>query len=304
MALATTLGMSSCGDDFLLLEPAGTASENALLSENGIDMALTAVYSSLNNMNQTGWMGYAALSNYCFGDVAGADANKGSQSSDQSDFTAIEVYSFSAANSYIQGKWAGVYEAVKRCNNVIDMVQKAGDKIANPDQIIAQANDQAAKIVADAQKQADSLLAAARKEAADNAENVQKELRLHAAQAVEALKSEIATVVTDKIVQDSVKGFTADQKSFNEFMLRIAQEWGKNQQIEIKAQDADALTRYFNANAKALLDKGVKITQVNGQPAEFSIQPADGSYKVNFGTDEFMNWFKSMLRPQLAQTLF
>ena len=155
-----------------------------------------------------------------------------------------------------------------------------------------------------AQKQADSLLAAARKEAADNAENVQKELRLHAAQAVEALKSEIATVVTDKIVQDSVKGFTADQKSFNEFMLRIAQEWGKNQQIEINAQDADTLTRYFNANAKALLDKGVKITQVNGQPAEFSIQPADGSYKVNFGTEEFMNWFKSMLRPQLVETLF
>ena len=87
-------------------------------------------------------------------------------------------------------------------------------------------------------------------------------------------------------------------------MLRIAQEWGKNQQIEIKAQDADALTRYFNANAKALLDKGVKITQVNGQPAEFSIQPADGSYKVNFGTDEFINWFKSMLRPQLVETLF
>ena len=84
MALATTLGMSSCGDDFLLLEPAGTASENALLSENGIDMALTGVYSTLNNMNQTGWMGYASLANYCFGDVAGADANKGSQSSDQS----------------------------------------------------------------------------------------------------------------------------------------------------------------------------------------------------------------------------
>lgn len=175
---------------------------------------------------------------------------------------------------------------------------------AQADQIIAQANDQAAKIVADAQKKADSLLAAARKEAADNAENVQKELRLHAAQAVEALKSEIATVVTDKIVKDSVKGFTADQKAFNEFMLRIAQEWGKNQQIEINAQDADALTRYFNANAKALLDKGVKITQVNGQPAEFSIQPADGSYKVNFGTEEFMNWFKSMLRPQLVETLF
>ena len=175
---------------------------------------------------------------------------------------------------------------------------------AQADQILAQAKEQAEKIITDARKQAESLVAAARKESADNAENVQKELRLYAAQAVEALKSEIATVVTDKIVTDSVKGFTADQKAFNEFMLRIAQEWGNNQQIEIKAKDADALTRYFTANAKALLDKGVKITQVNGQAAEFSILPADGSYKVNFGTDEFMNWFKSMLRPQLVETLF
>jgi V/A-type H+-transporting ATPase subunit E len=175
---------------------------------------------------------------------------------------------------------------------------------AQADEILAQAKEQAQKIVADAQKQADSLLAAARKESADNAENVQKELKLYAAQAVEALKSEIATVVTDKIVQDAVKGFTADQKAFNEFMLKIAQEWAKNQQIEIKAQDADALTKYFMANAKGLLDKGVKITQVNGQAAEFSIQPADGSYKVNFGTEEFMNWFKSILRPQLVETLF
>jgi hypothetical protein len=137
MALAT-LSMSSCGDSFLLLEPAGAVSETALLSDNGIDMVLTGAYSSLNNMNQTGWMGYAALSNYCFGDVAGADANKGSQSSDQSDFTAIEVYSFSAANSYIQGKWAAVYEAAKRCNNVIDMVEKT-ENLTNPELIIAQA---------------------------------------------------------------------------------------------------------------------------------------------------------------------
>lgn len=175
---------------------------------------------------------------------------------------------------------------------------------AEADQILAQAKEQAQKIVADARKEADSMLSAARKESADNAENVRKELKLYASQAVEALKSEIATVVTDKIVQDSVKGFTSDQKAFNDFILKMAQEWGKNQQIEIKTADAEALAKYFKANAKELLDKGVKITQVNGRAAEFSIQPADGSYKVNFGTEEFENWFKSILRPQLVETLF
>ena len=53
-----------------------------------------------------------------------------------------------------------------------------------------------------------------------------------------------------------------------------------------------------------LLDKGVKITQVNGRQTAFSILPADGSYKVNFGAEEFENWFKSILRPQLVETLF
>ena len=175
---------------------------------------------------------------------------------------------------------------------------------AQADQILAQAKEQAQKIILDAQKEADALLAAANKQSADNAENVRKELKLYAAQAVEALKSEIATVVTDKIVSDSVKGFTADQKAFNEFILKIAQEWGKNQQIEIKSADAESLKKYFTANAKDLLDKGLKITQVNGREAEFSIQPADGSYKVNFGAEEFENWFKSILRPQLVETLF
>ena len=175
---------------------------------------------------------------------------------------------------------------------------------AQADQILADARAQADKIVADARKEAESLLAAARKESADNAENVQKELMLHAQQAVEALKSEIASVVTDKIVTDSVKGFTADQKTFNDFILTIAREWGKNLSIEIKAKDAEQLKQYFETKAKELLDGGVKITQVNGREAEFSIQPADGSYKVNFGTQEFENWFKSILRPQLVETLF
>ena len=175
---------------------------------------------------------------------------------------------------------------------------------AEADQILAAAKAESEKILSDARKEAAAALAAAQKQSADNAENVRKELKLYAQQAVEALKSEIATVVTDKIVSDSVKGFTANQDAFNEFILTLAKEWGSKQSIEINAKDAAQLKKYFEAKAKQLLDGGVRITEVNGQQAEFSIQPADGSYKVNFGTEEFENWFKSLLRPQLAQTLF
>ena len=72
----------------------------------------------------------------------------------------------------------------------------------------------------------------------------------------------------------------------------------------ISVADADALKKYFSKNAKELLDKGVKIEKVNGLKVLFTISPADGSYKVNFGEEEFENYFKDFLRPQLVQMLF
>ena len=58
------------------------------------------------------------------------------------------------------------------------------------------------------------------------------------------------------------------------------------------------------AHAKELLDKGVTINKVNGKETLFTISPADGSYKVNFGKEEFETYFKEFLRPQMIEMLF
>ena len=140
MALATTFGMSSCGDDFLLIDPAGSVSEGTLTNDQGIDFVLTGAYASLNGMISGPWSNpNTSLSNIVFGDVCGADANKGSTAGDQSDWTLLETFSFTSANGYLSAKWGAIYEAVKRCNNVMSMVGKGGDKIANGDVIIGQA---------------------------------------------------------------------------------------------------------------------------------------------------------------------
>jgi len=139
MAIAT-LTMSSCGDDFLLIDPAGSVSEGTLTNDQGIDFVLTGAYASLNGMIGSPWNNPGnSLSNIVFGDVVGADANKGSTAGDQSDWTMLETYSFTSANSYIRDKWGAIYEVVKRCNNVMSMVQRGGDAISNPDLIIGQA---------------------------------------------------------------------------------------------------------------------------------------------------------------------
>ena len=192
-----------------------------------------------------------------------------------------------------------------KIQELTDKIYREGVEKGNTEaqKLIANAQDEAKKIVEDARKEAEAIVAASRKSADELAENTKSELKLFAGQAVNALKSEIATLVTDKIVNADVKAFAADKDYLNAFIVALASKWSVNEPIVISTADADGLKKYFASQAKALLDKGVKIEQVNGNKTLFTVSPADGSYKVNFG-EEFMNYFKEFLRPQLVEMLF
>lgn len=139
MALAT-MSLSSCGDDFLTIEAAGAVGEGTLMNDQGIEFLLTGAYSSLNGMMPGQWSNPAnTLANPVFGDMLGADTNEGTQAGDQPDWNALEVYTITAANPYILQKWQAIYEVVKRCNNILSILNRAGDKINNADQIAGQA---------------------------------------------------------------------------------------------------------------------------------------------------------------------
>ena len=146
--------------------------------------------------------------------------------------------------------------------------------------LIENAQETAKKIVEDARKEADAILATARKSADDMAENTKSELKMFANQAANALKSEIATLVTNKLVDTEVKAFTGNKDFLNAFILALATKWSVSEPIVISTGDAENLKAYFAKKAKGLLDKGVKIEQVNGIKTLFSISPADGSYKT------------------------
>ena len=174
---------------------------------------------------------------------------------------------------------------------------------AEAERLVCEAKENAAEIVKKAQAEADAIVAAAKKKAEELEANTRSEIKLYGAQAVGALKSEIATVVTDTIVKDAVKEALAGD-SVKAMLVKIAERWNSDEALVISTAEADELKAYFAKNAKALLDKGVEIKQVNGMKTLFSIAPADGSYKVNFGEAEFEAFFKSFLRPQMVELLF
>lgn len=175
---------------------------------------------------------------------------------------------------------------------------------AQAQEIVAQANEKAAAIIAEAEKKAAALVAEAETKSADLDKKTRAELKLYAEQSVNAVKTEIVNLLSDQIAADSVKAATADAKFMQDLIAKLAEQMAKDGEVLIEAKDAEALKKYFAANAKALLDKGVKIAEVKGIKTDFTVQPAKGGYKLAFGDAEFIAYFKEMLRPQLVEMLF
>ena len=193
-----------------------------------------------------------------------------------------------------------------KIQELTDKIYREGVEKGNEEaqRLVSNAREEAAKILEEARKEAEAIVATARKTATETAENTQSEIKLFAGQAVNALKTEIASLLTEQVVSEAVKNFVADKDYLNKFIISLATQWAANEEIVISTADAEGLKKYFAANAKAVLDKGVTIEKVNGNKTLFSISPADGSYKVNFGEEEFENYFKDFLRPQLVEMLF
>ena len=175
---------------------------------------------------------------------------------------------------------------------------------AEADRIVQEAKQQAEKILQDAREQAQEIAAQAQKKADETAANTRSELKMYTGQALSALKSEVTNVVTDGVVKEAVAGLTASPDFLGQFAVALAEKWSSDEPVVISTSEADSLKAYFAAKAKALLDKGVTINKVNGKDTLLTIAPADGSYKVNFGKEEFETYFKNFLRPQLIEMLF
>lgn len=175
---------------------------------------------------------------------------------------------------------------------------------AEAQQIVEKAKAEAAEILAKAEKDAAAKMAQAEAKMAELDKNTRAELRLFAEQSVNAVKTEVMNLINGQVATENVKAAAADATFMQGIIAKLAEEMAKNGNVTIDAKDAEALRQYFAANVKALLDKGVQINEVKGIKTDFQIKPEKGGYKLAFGEQEFVAYFKEFLRPQLVEMLF
>lgn len=172
------------------------------------------------------------------------------------------------------------------------------------EKILAEANTQKKKILEEAEAKAKQIVDLAKKEASELKSNTESELKLYANQSSEALKSEITNLITDKISSSNVKSATTDISFMQKLIVELVKNWAKDEKLTIGVESGDELENYIASNAKDLLEKGLKIESVNGIKTGFTVAPEDGTYKVKFGEEEFVEYFKEFLRPQIQKLLF
>jgi len=105
----------SCKDSFVEQQPIGGFGESAITTPEGINMALTGAYSTLNgdgDMNR-------GPGNILFGSIRGGEAHKGSVNGDQPQMIEIQKFAVNAGNSSVTNNFIFYYDAVYRTNLVL-----------------------------------------------------------------------------------------------------------------------------------------------------------------------------------------
>ncbi|GAB3179207.1 RagB/SusD family nutrient uptake outer membrane protein [Telluribacter humicola] len=127
LAVSTlSLTLDSCNES-LDIPAQGALSDEVLATRSGVDALLNGAYAALDGQYNNGgalnlaggnaWE--ASPSNWVYGSIAGGDAHKGSDGSDQPAIDAIAKFTADASNGYFNSKWRTLYEGVNRTNSVL-----------------------------------------------------------------------------------------------------------------------------------------------------------------------------------------
>jgi V/A-type H+-transporting ATPase subunit E len=181
---------------------------------------------------------------------------------------------------------------------------------AEAEKIINDSKKQAKDIIDKAKKEADKIINDAKKKSDEIKSSSEAEFRLSSKQAINALKQQITDLINGEIVSTSVKKVFEDKDFIKKLIETSIKNWkpasteDADLTILLPEKKEKEIQQYFTKSVKDLLKKGIEVRFDTDLKSGFQIGPKDGSYKVSFTEEDFINFFKQYLRPRLIKLLF
>jgi V/A-type H+-transporting ATPase subunit E len=178
------------------------------------------------------------------------------------------------------------------------------------EKIISNSKKEAEEIINNAKKEADRIINEAKKKSDEIKTNAVAEIKLTSKQAINALKQQITDLINNKIVSEAVSKVFNDKDFIKKLIETSINNWKSTSDevidisILLPAKEEKNLNQYFNNSVTGLLKKGIAIKFDNDIKSGFQIGPKDGSFKISFTEEDFINFFKHYMRPRLIKLLF
>lgn len=186
---------------------------------------------------------------------------------------------------------------------------------------VIKAKDEAELILADARKKADEIIQQAKQTAAQTQQNamletqelkknITSEIKLAAEQLLTALKQKVTDLVVTQALTDAVSQNWKNSDFMQKLIVTLFENWSKgdsnvaDMNLILPEDLKNEMTEFFKSQVNQELQKKVKITFTDRMHNGFMIEPSKGGYRISFTDDDFIELFRSYLRPKAINILY
>jgi V/A-type H+-transporting ATPase subunit E len=170
--------------------------------------------------------------------------------------------------------------------------------------ILEKARKEADALKRQAQHEAEAIINEAKKDAEEMKRNAQSEVRMSSKQAISAIRQQIASLITAKVVYAPVKEAVGDKAFMGEMISKALENFNNKAMLVMPKDDEKALENYFGNRLDSILKAGVEVRFDDKIKSGFKIGPIDNSYMISFTDEDFEAFFRSFMRPRTINLLF
>lgn len=199
----------------------------------------------------------------------------------------------------------------------MNKLQELTDKLYNDglskgreegERILEEARNQAAEILAAAKKEAEGIVSQARKQADDYSQKVTSDLKMAAAQSLQATKSDIENLIIGKFAGDEVKKTLSSAEFVKTFLQSVAEKFSSEEasdlSVVLPASLQDELEPFVKGQLSRILGKEISASFSKKLSGGFTIGPKDGGYFISMTDETFNDLITEYLRPVTKKLLF
>ena len=173
--------------------------------------------------------------------------------------------------------------------------------------ILSKAKAEAEAIVKKANEEAQEIVSKARKEADDYRTRVEGDVKTASAQALQATKADIESLIIAKAVEPAGKamenaGFL--KEVITEVAKRFSAEEPQDLAVILPEKLQKELEPFVKGELAKTVGKGIEASFSKKIAGGFSIGPKDGSYFISLTDQAFMDLIGEYMRPATKKILF